>query len=47
MKRRLRAMQTFSKEGIMVIKSKKGMNEKDVYLQEDLYLQVSKKLHSL
>jgi hypothetical protein len=36
MKRRIRIMQTFSKEGIMVNKSQRGMNAEEVYLQEDL-----------
>jgi hypothetical protein len=29
-------MKTFSKEGIMVSKSQRGMNAEKVYLQEDL-----------
>jgi hypothetical protein len=36
MKRRLRTMLTFSKEGIMVNKIQRGMNAKEVYLQEYL-----------
>jgi hypothetical protein len=36
MKRRLRIIKTFSKEGIMVKKNQRGMNVEEVYLQEDL-----------
>jgi hypothetical protein len=36
MKRRLRIMQIFSKEGIMINKSQRGMNAEETYLNEDL-----------
>jgi hypothetical protein len=36
MKKRIRIMQPFSKEGIMFNKSQRGMNVEDVYLQENL-----------
>jgi hypothetical protein len=36
MKRRLRIMQTFSKEGIIINKSQRRMNSKDMYFQEEL-----------
>jgi hypothetical protein len=34
-KRRIRIMQTFSKEGIVINKSQIRMNAEEVYLQED------------